>query len=72
VPGGPAAPGADFRIGGGVALVGVPEHGLGIGVPESAPDGFQGHPGIDQFGGMDVAKLMNRGCDLGFRTVFGP
>ena len=71
-PGGLAAPpGADFRVGGGVVLVGVAEHGLGVGVSESAPDGLQGHPGVDQFGGVDVTQLVNRGCELGFRPVFG-
>jgi len=36
-PGGAVAPpGADLRVRGGVALVGVPEHGLGVGVPEAA------------------------------------
>jgi hypothetical protein len=53
-------------------LVGVAEHGLGVGVSAAAPDGFQGHPSVDQFGGVDVAKLMNRGCDLGFLAVLGP
>jgi hypothetical protein len=35
-----APPGADLRVGGGVSLVGVAEHGLGVGVSEAAPDGF--------------------------------
>jgi hypothetical protein len=53
-------------------LVGVAEHCLGVGVSEAAPDGLQGHPSVDQLGGVDVAKLMNRGRDLGFLAVFGP
>ena len=39
---------------------------------EAAPDGFQGHPSVDQLGGVDVAQLMNRGRDLGFLAVLGP
>ncbi len=64
-----APPGANFGVGGGVPLVGIAEHGLDVGLSEAAPDGFQGPPGIDQLGGVDVAKLMNRGRDLGFLAV---
>jgi len=67
-----APPAADLRVGGGVALVGVPEHCLRVHVTEPAPEGLQRDSGVDQFAGMRMTELMNRGSDLGFRPVLGP
>lgn len=56
---GAASGGADFVVGDLVVEQGVELGGLGGGVPEPPADGFDGHPGVDQFGGMRVAQLVD-------------
>ena len=55
---GSAAPGADLRVGGGVGLLGVALNCLGVRVAESTANCLQGHPGVDQFGGVDMPQLV--------------
>jgi hypothetical protein len=64
---GSAAPGADLRVGGGVGLLGIALNCLGVRVAESTANCLQGHPGVDQFGGVYMPQLVDCGGDLRFR-----
>jgi hypothetical protein len=69
-----AGPGSGWRseAGGGVLLLGVSLNCLGVGMTESTANRLQGHPGVDQFGGVDMPQLVDCGGNLRFRPVVGP
>jgi hypothetical protein len=67
---GAASGGADFVVGDLVVEQGVQLGGLGGGMSESKADGFDGDAGVDQFGGVGVAQLVDVG--LGRGALAGP
>jgi hypothetical protein len=69
-----AAPsgGADLGVGDLVGEQGVELGGLGGGVAEAAADDFDGNAGVDEFGGVGVAELVDVDLDSGRFAVALP
>jgi hypothetical protein len=51
--------------------VGVELGGLGGGVAEASADDFDGDAGVDEFGGVGVAELVDVDLDSGLLAVVG-
>jgi len=66
------ARGADLGVGDLVVQQRVQLGGLGAGVPEAPADGLDGHPGVDQLGGVGVAQLVDLQADPGRAAVALP
>jgi hypothetical protein len=69
-----AAPtgGADLVVGDLVGQQGIELGGFGGGVAEAGADGLEGHPGVDQLGGVGMAELVDVEVDAGGGAVEGP